>query len=237
MKLLHTSPSGKYQVTWSQDPDCTSHGVVSCGDREIATVYRNYYDFPAWWAECHPNGHDYLITGSDYQGQTVIELDTGRVIDRVPRSASKGLGFCWVDAIPSPSKTMLLVVGCFWACPFEVWLLDFTDPLMLPLPVLRRMGQEFVRWEGETAIVLSFEGEEIPWDRPKYIDAAIHYYGDSCLSELKDGMDLEWIQDDVEMMHILLDRSDPQEREEWSRVVKWEELCRSYPVPHPPRWG
>lgn len=49
--------------------------------RKIAEVKRNYHDFWFEWVLNHPDGHDYLVCGKDYQGVTVIRLDTGERYD------------------------------------------------------------------------------------------------------------------------------------------------------------
>lgn len=117
-----TSPSGKYSLTISTietKPGCWDYtcGVVKAGDREISTVKRNYSSFPFLWIEDHPNGHDYLVCGENYQGQTVIELDTGKRRDFLPEEAKKGHGFCWGSCTFDRTTMMLVVCGCIWACP------------------------------------------------------------------------------------------------------------------------
>jgi len=160
--LFETSPSGRYvlQVTrhaqkggWDY-----SKGVVFEGPelRPIQTVCRNHGSFPATFVEDHPNGHDYLVCGYDYQGQTVLELDTGVRKDSLPASAEAGFGFCWDHAEASPSKNTLLVEGCYWAGPFEIWFVDFTYPLASPLPVLHRESDAhlFQAWVGPDAATM-----------------------------------------------------------------------------------
>jgi len=130
------SPSGKYKLvltsfstgpgTWSY----TQGTVYHLGsDEPVAVVQRNYHSFPFLFVEGHPNGHDYLVCGEDYQGQTVIELDTGKRRDLLPEDASKGWGFCWVGYEWVPSMQALLVEGCYWACPYEFRFYDFSDPM------------------------------------------------------------------------------------------------------------
>lgn len=126
------SPSGKYKLvvssfktgpgTWNY-----SQGQVFAqgSDTPIATVQRNYGAFPYLFVEDHPNGHSYLICGEDYQGQTVIELDTGLRRELL----KKGHGFCWGSYEWLPSMQALLVDGCFWACPYEFRFFDFSDPM------------------------------------------------------------------------------------------------------------
>lgn len=130
------SPSGRYRLvvtSYGTKPGSWSYArgeVYRVSDGQlVADVKRNYSAFPASWVEGHPNGHDYLICGEDYQGQTVVELTTGRRRDELPDAAEKGHGFCWAGAVPTPDKTMLLVDGCFWACPYEHRVHAFSDPM------------------------------------------------------------------------------------------------------------
>lgn len=131
-----TSPSGKYVLQVSSratKPGCwnyTTGEVTRAGTGEaIATVDRNYSSFPYAWVEGHPNGHDYLVCGANYQGQTVIELDTGKRKDFLPEDAKKGHGFCWVQYHFDPILKMMVVNGCIWACPYETRFYDFADPM------------------------------------------------------------------------------------------------------------
>lgn len=151
----HVSPSGRYRLvvtshttgpgTWNY-----SKGRVYEGDRLLETVCRNYGSFPFLFVEDHPNGHSYILAGEDYQGQTLIELDTGHRVDDRPSAASQGFGFCWASYSVSPSKRTLAVSGCFWACPYEVWFVDFSNPMEFPLPVLKRDAdaEQFFDWTG-----------------------------------------------------------------------------------------
>src|SRR5215469_5836814 len=78
------SPLGRYRLDISRyntDHDgrgywAYSEGVIYDGDREVDRIRRNYPNFHHGWVEGHPNGHDYLLTGTHYMGQTVLELDT-----------------------------------------------------------------------------------------------------------------------------------------------------------------
>jgi hypothetical protein len=113
-------------------------------------VRRNYSAFPFTWCEDHPTGHDYLVCGEDYQGQTIIELDTGRRADYLPAQAEQGTGFCWAQHYLAPSKEVLIVDGCYWACPYELVAFDFSRPLELPY-------EELHRWNGDLAEVHGFD--------------------------------------------------------------------------------
>lgn len=142
----HSSPSGRYKLTLSKKPTkpgCWDYAVgeVALSDdlmnaphssattAAIATVNRNYSSFPFLFVENHPNGHDYLICGENYQGQTVIELDTGKRLDFLPPEAEKGHGFCWGSYEFDIASQILIVEGCYWACPYEFKFYNFSDPM------------------------------------------------------------------------------------------------------------
>lgn len=137
-----------------------------------------YSAFPFGWAEGHSNGHDYLLCGEDYQGYTVIELDTKERKDLLPESVPKqytykdqngveksgvvdtypnGYGFCWADIKPSPDRNVLAVSGCYWACPYEVVLYDFSDPMRLPYWEIERWDEieDFDSWGSDGKITMS----------------------------------------------------------------------------------
>lgn len=130
------SPSGKYTLQITSEPTkpgCWDYtvGTVSLTEsgKVLDTVKRNYHSFGHCWIEGHANGHDYLVCGEDYQGQTVLELDTGRRRNFLPEEAKKGAGFCWVAYSYHAGQQLLVVDGCYWACPYEVRLYDFSDPM------------------------------------------------------------------------------------------------------------
>ena len=136
------SPSGKYKLTtviYSTTPD-TLHfclgKVYSLKDGSLLfEVHRNHESFPYCFVEGHPNGHDYLICGEDYQGQTILELDTSKRIDYLPEGEKNGVGFCWSEYAPSKEKDVLAVLGCFWACTNDLRIVDFSEPMNLPFQV------------------------------------------------------------------------------------------------------
>jgi len=131
----YLSDSGQYKVVVT--PFTTKEGyghtqglVFKLGsDTPIAEVRRNYSSFQYTFIENHPNGHHYFIGGEDYQGQTVIELDTGNRRDYLPEEADQGWGFCWVDYQFDVQSGILVVDGCIWAAPFEHRFYDFSDPM------------------------------------------------------------------------------------------------------------
>lgn len=152
----HLSPCGKYKlevIPYATRPGCWGYtmGVVTTVEgRGIAEVRRNYSAFPFAWVPNHENGHSYLVCGENYQGYTVIELDTRGRRDYLPREAKVGFGFCWATINPSPDGKHLAVEGCYWACPYETRIYDFTDPLHEVLLLKEHDDpsryDEFVQW-------------------------------------------------------------------------------------------
>lgn len=163
------SPSGRYRLvvtSYGTQPGAWSYTrgeVYRVSDGTLlADVKRNYSSFPAVWVEDHPTGHDFLVTGEDYQGQTILDLTTGQRRDYLPETAEKGHGFCWVIVKPSPDKTLLVVNGCYWACPYEYKFFDFSDPIGKGWSEITDGGFDFSSDEGNTC---TLEGDLVTWTR------------------------------------------------------------------------
>src|SRR5690606_34715896 len=118
------SPSGNYKliiISYGTQKGCwdyTKGDVYDSQNNLIFEVKRNYSSFPFLWIENHSNGNTYLVCGEDYQGQTVLELNTGKRLDFLPEAAKKGHGFCWADYRYHKESNILTVCGCFWACSY-----------------------------------------------------------------------------------------------------------------------
>jgi hypothetical protein len=155
---VHHSPSGKYTLEvqkYSKGEGiwAYSRGLVKRNSDRflVADVKRNYGAFWHAWV-LHPNGHEYLLCGEDYQGYNIICLDTGENLFHYPEDAFEGTGFCWATVHPSPDGLTLAVEGCYWACPYELVFYDFSDPSTIPLLELTRIEEYFdvTGWDGNT---------------------------------------------------------------------------------------
>jgi hypothetical protein len=162
------SPTEKYHVkvtpcAFHLERDWTYTVGKVCGpDGYITTVLRDFSSFPIAWCEQHPDGHDYLICGEDYQGQTVIRLDTGERVDYIDDDAENGKAFCWDGYEVSPGGLRLAVVGYPGdevASPYEIRFLDFRQPFVLPYPPIDQKFVEYfdemLGWEDEDRILIS----------------------------------------------------------------------------------
>jgi hypothetical protein len=153
---VHQSPSGNYTLETQkylkgEDGWAYSRGLVKRNSDQflVADVKRNYGVFWHAWV-LHPNGHEYLLCGEDYQGYNVICLDTGENLFHYPIEAFEGTGFCWAAVQPAPNGLTLAVEGCYWACPYDLVFYDFSDPTKIPLPELTRIEEylDVTGWDG-----------------------------------------------------------------------------------------
>jgi len=98
----------------------------------IADIKRNYSTFHHSFQT--KNSQEYLITGRSYMGQTIVNLDEEWEVSTP--GPYGGQEFCWADHFLSPDGQTLAVAGCHWAGPYEIAFFDFSNPKVLPLPVL-----------------------------------------------------------------------------------------------------
>jgi len=190
----HFSSSHKYKLTVVNYRTLPNHGEYSLAkiyleprQRELFEVRRNYGHFPFCFVEKHSNAHDYLICGEDYQGQTILELDTGKRIDYLPEGAKKGVGFCWADISASVEKDVVAVEGCFWACPSALRFIDFSEPMQPPFLVLSEiqyatdnpgLHSDWSAIKGVQIAATNDDGhqkKEIFWQKPDYADVVEYW--------------------------------------------------------------
>ena len=169
----HLSPSGAYRLVVTEhttSKGCWSYtkGRVYEGDQLLTTIYRNYHSFLYAWVERRTGA--FLLTGEDYQGQSVVDLRSGEVKHYLPKAAERGGGFCFSSLYPSPDGMLLAVEGCYWACPYEVRVYDISDPMNGPFPLLHEDSdnEDFLGWDDEETALLGRRRELVnlpgtPW--------------------------------------------------------------------------
>ena len=105
----------------------------------ICEIKRNFSRFWYAWVQ-HQSGYEYLLCGEDYQGYSVLNLNTAAYHVYFPEKGHNGVGFCWGDVHPSPDGLVLAVDGCYWGCPYELVIFDFKTPEELPLLEISRFS-------------------------------------------------------------------------------------------------
>ena len=76
---------------------------------------------------------DYFFCAEDlFGGQTVIDLTNRKMTGYSPDED----GFISADIHLSPDGKLLVIIGCYWACPYIIKVFDFSEPLSLPLKEL-----------------------------------------------------------------------------------------------------
>ena len=128
----------------------------------------------------HSNGKHYLVFRFDLYGYGVLELESGHEMCYMPTQSFPAVRedfketFIWTDVHYDPESNLLAVSGCYWACPYSVVVVDFSDPLT-EQPVERWFDVsstidpdyeiydviDFDRWESG---VLCLKGEGEPSD-------------------------------------------------------------------------
>jgi hypothetical protein len=104
--------------------------------RVIATTTRNYPD-DGILTFLQQDGQDYLLISENYHGgYGCVDLATGEKVVFEPEN-KKDQHWCWVavNSHDAQAKT-LRISGCYWACPFDVATVDFSNPMKLPYPVI-----------------------------------------------------------------------------------------------------
>lgn len=144
------SPSKDYHLTvdkYNNDGVIYSRGRVweSSTHRMIADIKRNHDTFWHTWVQ-KKNKKEYLLCGEDIQGYNVIDIENNKTYVYIDPNALEGLGFHWLDALPSPDGEYLVVEGCYFSCPKITAVYDFSKPTRLPLPKVTILDNTFNNW-------------------------------------------------------------------------------------------
>lgn len=82
----------------------------------------------------HQNGYHYMVFTTGLYGYSVLNLDTKTVKHFIPKeSLDEGEAFIWVAGYYNSTENLLVVDGCYWASPYSVIVVDFSNPEALPL--------------------------------------------------------------------------------------------------------
>ena len=77
----------------------------------------------------HSNGRNYCIFRQDLYGYSVLDIESGKKMQFLPEEYLHSETFIWTDIAYNPITNVLAVSGCYWACPFNVHLFTFDNPM------------------------------------------------------------------------------------------------------------
>lgn len=151
MLLTEWSPSGKYRLE------------ALCSDKADQVWFALYglnetTPFCGFHVEDSRGIHAFVQVGEDEYFLAATEQCGGQsVVDLTRRKWANAIdegGFIGWEYFLSPDGKYLAVSGCFWACPWQIMVFDFSQPLSVPWPVVAEMissgNVDPVGWEDST---------------------------------------------------------------------------------------
>lgn len=92
----------------------------------------------------------YLLLSEDLEGKSILDLSTRKLYSY----SFEDDKFIWCEYYPSPDGKRLAVIGCYWACPYELVVFDTSNPTSFPYKELYRQDtfQEKLEWLDNTTL-------------------------------------------------------------------------------------
>ena len=129
--LLHICEYGGKVGDWNlYGSECS---LVDCNSEAISKWHSidNNGDF--YKIIKHSDGKEYLIFRQDLYGYSVLDIESREKMQFFPeKSLNSGADnetFIWTDIEYNPISNVLAVTGCYWACPYNVHLFTFDNPM------------------------------------------------------------------------------------------------------------
>ncbi len=99
----------------------------------IGCFIRNEDVYSYYWLDL-PQSR-YLFLSEDYMGESVFDLNQKRLYGYAINHKEEE-GFIWTEFIPSPDKSKIAIIGCYWGSDYGVIVYDLKALPSLPLPRL-----------------------------------------------------------------------------------------------------
>lgn len=123
-----------YQWKSPEGGVCSGHlGTLYCGKERLHS-WKCYDDSSSFFRLIHhSDGNDYLLFRQELYGFSVYNITTDESFQYLPKeSFGEGETFIWTDVSYHAENNLLAVSGCYWACPWSVYIVDFASPLSVP---------------------------------------------------------------------------------------------------------
>lgn len=117
----------------------------------------------------HSDGNRYLIFDEALYGYSVLNLNNMECVHYIPLESEayfENLGgfeetFIWCEAHYDKASNLLAVEGCFWAAPYSIIVLDFSNPMEIVETDKwfnlcdEEQELDFVRWDDNELVCTS----------------------------------------------------------------------------------
>jgi hypothetical protein len=96
---------------------------------------------------------DYLLLSEDLEGKSILDISNRKFYSYSFEEEK----FIWCEYYPSPDSKKLAIIGCYWACPYEIVVFDTSKPTSFPYKELYRQDtfQEKVEWLDNTTLKIT----------------------------------------------------------------------------------
>ncbi|AFM41478.1 hypothetical protein Desaci_2536 [Desulfosporosinus acidiphilus SJ4] len=163
------------RITFYKDETCSiskyrvlaSKTEILNSQSQIVAKFENVNQSIFFYAFEHSNGKTYLLFKIDLYGYSIMNLSNYEVYHFVPDVSFLGQEetFIWTGAFYFNKNNILVVDGCYWACPYATLFINLTNPEQLPYKVIYssyEMENELnidndiipLRWNEDGSIVL-----------------------------------------------------------------------------------
>jgi len=110
-----------------------SHNKVYDTDENLVYEYISEYGHPFFCTLIsHSNGRQYLAYKENLYGYSVFDIRSNETFKYIPATSWKGgETFIATDIYYNSANDMVVAEGCYWACPYGVFLFEVKEPMKL----------------------------------------------------------------------------------------------------------
>ena len=154
---IYSSPDNKYffKSNYYRQTDYKRNWTVSkievfqsdTGEKIFEFIRNDDSLFHTW---LKVDNIDYLLLSEDLEGKSILDISNRKFYSYSFEEEK----FIWCEYYPSPDSKKLAIIGCYWACPYEVVVFDTSNPTSFPYKELYRQDtfQEKLEWLDNTTL-------------------------------------------------------------------------------------
>ncbi|MBK5145659.1 hypothetical protein I2494_18455 [Budviciaceae bacterium BWR-B9] len=165
-EVIQLSPEYRIEKnTYAQHNTSATENTLLNSKNDIIYRYRNLDDSGDFCKLItHSNGNLYLVFRIELYGYSVFNITENKAFHYIPEENET---FIWTDILYNPLNNILVVSGCFWACPFGIHILNFSEPMIETtwVDIHKELEDgydkyddiDFARWENDNLILKASE--------------------------------------------------------------------------------